>query len=61
LYRSPNIVRAIKSKILRWAGLVTRIEGRRIAFKIVTGKYTGKRSLGRLRRRWEDKFRIDLK
>ena len=34
-------------------------EGRR-AFKILTGKPTGKRPLGRLRRRWEDNIRMDL-
>ena len=31
------------------------------ASKILTGKPTGKRPLGRPRRRWEDKIRIDLK
>ena len=30
------------------------------AFKIFTGKPTGKRPLGRPRRRWEDNIRIDL-
>ena len=30
-------------------------------FKILTGKPTGKRSLGRPRRRWEDSIRMDLK
>ena len=30
------------------------------AFKIVTGKPTGKRPLGRPRRRWEDNIRMDL-
>ena len=34
-------------------------EGRR-AFKISIGKPTGKRFLGRPRRRWEDNIRIDL-
>ena len=51
LYRSPNIVRVIRSRRLRWAGNVVRMEGRS-AFKIVTGTPTGKRSLGRPRRRW---------
>ena len=32
----------------------------RSAFKIVTGKPTGKRPLGRHRRRWEDNIRMDL-
>ena len=31
------------------------------ALKILTGKPTGKRPLGRPRRRWEDSIRIDLK
>ena len=34
--------------------------GGRSAFKILTGKPTGKRPLGRPRRRWEDNIRIDL-
>ena len=51
-YRSPNIVRVIKSTRLRWAGHVARIEEGRSDFKILTGKPTGKRPLGRPRRRW---------
>ena len=47
MYRSPNIVRAIKSSRLRWAGHVARMEEGRSAFKILTGKPTGKRPLGR--------------
>ena len=35
-YRSPNIVRVIKSKILRWVGHVARIEEGRNAFNILT-------------------------
>jgi hypothetical protein len=41
----------IKSRILRWAGHVARMEEGRSAFKIVTGKPTGKRLLGRPRHR----------
>ena len=33
----------------------------RSTFKILTGKPTGKRPLGRPRRRWEDNIRMDLK
>ena len=47
------IVRVIKSRRLRWAGLVARIEEGRSAFKILTGKIP----LGRPRRRWEDNIR----
>ena len=58
--RSPNIVRVIKSTKLRWAGHVARMEEGRNAFKISTGKPTGKRPLGRPKRRWEDNIRSDV-
>ena len=61
LYRSPNIVRVIKSRRLRWAGHVARMEGDRSAFKILTGRPTGKRHLGRPRHRWEDHIRMVFK
>ena len=51
----------IKSRGLRWAGHVARMEEGRRAFKILTGTLAGKRPLGRPRRRWEDNIRIDLK
>ena len=51
----------IKSRRLRWAGYVARMEEGRSAFKILTGKPTGRRSLGRSRCRWEDNIRIELK
>ena len=50
----------IISRRLRWAGHVARMEEGRSAFKILTDKPTGKRPLGRPRRRWEDNIRIDL-
>ena len=61
LNRSPNIVRVIKSRILRRAGYVARMEEGKSVFKILTGTCTGKRPLGRPRRRWEDNIRRDLK
>ena len=60
LNRSPNIARVIKSRRLRWTEHVARVEEGRSAFKILTGKPTGKRPLGRPRRRWEDNIRMDL-
>ena len=60
MYRSPNIVRVIKSRRLRWVGRVDRMEEGRSAFKILTGKLTGKRPLGRPRRRWENNIRMNL-
>ena len=56
----PNIVREIKYRRLRWAEHVARMEEGRTAFKILTVKPTGKRPLGRPRRRWEDNIRMDL-
>ena len=50
----------MKSRRLRWAGHVARMEEGRSAFKILTGKPIGKRPLGRPRRRWEDNIRMDL-
>ena len=49
------------SRRLRWAGHVARMEEGRSAFKILTGKPTGKKPLGRPRRRWDDNVRTDLK
>ena len=60
MYRSPNIVRVIKSRRLRWAGHVVRMEEGRSAFKILIGNPTGKRPIGRPRRRWEDNIRMDV-
>ena len=50
----------IKSRRFRWAGHEIRMEEGRSAFKILTGKPTGKRALGRPRRIWEDNIRVDL-
>ena len=61
LYRSPNTVRAIKSRRLRWAGQVARTEEGRTAFNILIGSPTGKRPLGSHRRRWKDNIRMDVK
>ena len=55
------MVRVIKSIRLRWAGHIARMEEGRSAFKILTGKPTGKRPLGRRTRKWEDIIRMDLK
>ena len=60
LYRSPNTVRVIKSRRLRWAGHAARMEEGRSAFKILTGKTIGKSPLGKPRRGREDNIRMDL-
>ena len=60
LYSSPNIVRVIKSRRMRWAGHVTRMEKGRGVHKVLVTKPEGKRPLGRPRRRWEDNIKMDL-
>ena len=60
-YHSPHTVRVIKSRRLRWAGYVARMEKGRSAFKILTGTPAGKKPLGRPRLRWGDNIRMDLK
>ena len=60
MYRSSNIARVIKSRRLRWTGHVSKMKEGRSDFKVLTGKPTGKRPLGRPRRRWEDNIRMDL-
>jgi len=60
LYCSPNIVRGIKSRIMRWAGHVARMGEGRDVYRILVGKPEGKRPLGRPRRRWEDNVKMDL-
>jgi hypothetical protein len=61
LYSSPNIIRVMKSRRLRWAGHVARMMERRGAYRASVGKPDGKRQLGRLRHRWEDNVKIDLR
>ena len=60
LYPSPNIVRLIKSRRMRWAGHVARMEEGRGVHKVLVGKPEGKRPLGKPRRRWEETIKIDL-
>ena len=59
LYSSPNIVRVIKSRRMRWAGHVASMEEGKSVHKVLVGKSEGKRPLGRPRRRWEDNIKMD--
>jgi hypothetical protein len=45
LYSSPNIIRVIKSRKIRWAGPVTHMGERRGAYKILVGRYKRRRLL----------------
>jgi hypothetical protein len=61
LYSSPNVVRVMKSRRMRWAGHVASMgEGRGVYYRVLVGKPEGKRPLGRPRRRWVDNIRTDL-
>jgi hypothetical protein len=61
VYSSPNIIRVITSRRLRWAGHVARMGERRGAYRALMGKPEGRRPLGRPRRRWEDNIKMDLR
>ena len=60
LYCSPNIVRVIKSRRMRWAGHVARMGEERGVYSSLVGKLEGKRPLGRPRRGWVNNIRMDL-
>jgi len=60
LYSSPNIVRVIKSRIMRWAGHVAHMDEEREVYRVLLEKPEGKRRLGRPRRRWVDNIKTDL-
>ena len=60
LYCSPNIVRVLKSRRMRWAGHVARMGEERGVYRVLVGKPEGKRPLGRPGRRWVDNIKVDL-
>ena len=59
-YSSPNIIRVIKSRRVRWAGHVARMGDSRGVHRVLVRKPEGKRPLGRPRGRWEDNIKMDL-
>ena len=60
MYSSPNIVRVIKSRRIRWAGHVERMDEERVVHRFLLGKPKGNRPLGRRWRRYTDNIRMDL-
>jgi len=58
LYSTPNIVRVIKSRIMRWTRHVAHMGEERWSYRVLVGKPEGKRPLGRPRRRWVDNIRM---
>jgi hypothetical protein len=60
LYSSLSIIRIIKSKRMRWAGLVARMGEKRNAYRLLVRKPEGKRPIGRPRRWWVDNIKMNL-
>jgi hypothetical protein len=60
LSSSPDIIRQIKSRRMRWVGHVACMGEGRNVYRVLVGKPEGKRPLGRPRRRWEDGIKMDL-
>jgi hypothetical protein len=61
LYSLPSIIRVIKARRMRWAGLVARMREVKGAYNILVGRPEGRRPLGRPRRRWEDNIKMNLR
>jgi hypothetical protein len=61
LYSSPNIIRQIKSRRMRFSSPMWHTWERRKGYRFLVGKPEGKIPLGRPRRRWEDGIRMDLR
>jgi hypothetical protein len=60
LYPLPNIVRAVKSRRMRWTWHVACMGEERGLNRVLLGKTEGKSPLGRPRCRWEDNINMDL-
>jgi hypothetical protein len=58
IYSSPNIVRMIKSRRMRWAEHVAPMRANRNVYRVLLGKPEGKRPLGRPRRRCVNNIKI---
>jgi hypothetical protein len=59
MYSSPNIVRVVKSKRMRWAGHVAHMRERRRVYGILAGKPDEKSSFGRPRPRRKVIIKMD--
>jgi hypothetical protein len=61
LYSSPDIVRVIKSRRMKWAGHVTFVGEGRMFYRVLVGRPEGKRPLRRPRPKWENNIKKDLR
>jgi len=60
LYCTPNVIRVIKLRRMRWTGHLARMEERRGVYGALMGKTEGKRPLGRSKLRWEVNIKMDI-
>ena len=58
LYSSQNVIRVIKSRRMRCAVYVVRMDARRGVYRVLVGRPEFKRPLGRLEHRWWDNIKI---
>jgi hypothetical protein len=61
LYSSPDIIRQIEARRMKWVGYMARIGVERKVYKVFVGNPEGKRPFGRPRYRREDGIRMDLR
>ena len=61
LQSSPNTIRVIKLRKIRWAGHVARIGKGGGAYRVLVEKLKRKRTFERTRRKWEDNIKLDLR
>ncbi|KAJ4439912.1 hypothetical protein ANN_08042 [Periplaneta americana] len=61
LHSSPDIIRNIKLRRLKWAVHVARMGESRNAYRVLVGRPEGTRPLGRPGRRWEHNIKMDLR
>ena len=61
LYSLPNIIRVIKSRTMRLAGHVARMEDRKDSYRVLVRRPEGKKPIARSRFRWKNNIKKDLK
>jgi hypothetical protein len=60
LYCSPDIIRLIRSRRMRWVLRVACMVERKVAYVVMVGRPVRKRPLGKPKPRWEDNIEKDL-